>query len=332
MKIVYLLPSSGIAGGHRVVFQQSEALSELGQSVTVACPEPAPTWFSLKDTHWEQTLFPNSNAMTQADICVATYWTTVGAAVDYFRGPVFHLCQGYEADLSFNASRLEEIEAAYSQHTHKLVVSPHLATRLKSIGYGPVTYVGQAFDPGEFPPAERRRFDRQPPTVLVIGIFEADVKGIRETIFALAALRDMGISFRLHRISTWPLSSEEKSILAPDIYQQNLLPSEMGLAYRNADLFIGPSHPEEGFGLPVLEALSSGLPVLLSDTPTHRHIAGPLARYYPCNDISALALSARKMLERSELRAELSEKGPGQAARFETRTVAQRLMEIFSTY
>jgi glycosyltransferase involved in cell wall biosynthesis len=330
MKVVYLAASSDISGGQRVLFQQSEALAGRGHTVTIVCPDPPPTWFPLQRTRWEMSSVARSNALPEADICVATYWTTVRPATIHFSGPIFHLCQGYEADFSFNAPLLRDIEAAYAQHTHKLTVSPHVAQRLEAVGHSPVTYVGQTFDPAAFPPPEQRPFDRHPPTILLIGIFEAEVKGIREGLSALAGLRASGTPFHLHRISTWPLCQEEQAVFAADTYRFRLSPSQMAQAYGSADLLIGPSHPEEGFGLPVLEALSSGLPLLLSDTPGHRHIAGTAAHYFPCGDISGLRFSAKRLLENGQLRAELSAKGPGQAARFRTETVADRLIDVFT--
>ena len=331
MKIVYVVASSDVSGGQRVVFQQAEALAYRGHLVTIVCPEPPPTWFPLQKTHWEQASVDSATSLLDADICVATYWTTVLPATRHFPGPAFHLCQGYEADFSFNYPHLKEIQQAYAQPTHKLAVSPHVADRLRAVGYAPVTYVGQTFDPGEFPAATGRPFDRHPPTILLIGIFEAEVKGIREALHALAELRASGTSFCLHRISTWPLCQEEASLFPADAYRTRLSPSQMARSYRDADLLIGPSHPEEGFGLPVLEALSSGLPVLLSDTPGHRHMAGSAAAYFPCGDAEALAHTTRRLLKNPGLRAELSLQGPQQAARFRTADVADRLVAAFTT-
>ncbi len=329
MKVAYLVASSDISGGQRVIFQQAEALANQGCEITLVCPEPKPIWFPLLKTQWEMSSFDESKALADADIRVATFWTTVAPAVRDFDGSVFHLCQGYEADFSFNAPKREEIESAYAKTTHKLAVSSHVADRLRDAGYTPVSYVGQTFDPLEFPPRKKRPFDQNLPAILLIGIFEADVKGIREASTALADLRQSGVGLSLRRISTWPLSMEEKRILMPDRYDIRLTPLEMGRAYRDSDLLIGPSHPEEGFDLPVLEALSSGLPTLLSDTPGHRYIAGAAAEYFTCGNSKALGLKVANLLADRPRRVELSAKGPLRTARFRTTDVANRLLAEF---
>lgn len=330
MKIAYLVASNDISGGQRVIFQQAEELANRGCRITLVCPEPKPTWFSVRKAQWEMAPFAKSKALADADIRIATFWTTVAPAVRDFNGPVFHLCQGYEADFSFNATKREEIESAYAKTTHKLAIAPHIARRLRAAGYTPVAYVGQTFDPLEFPPEKKRRFDQNPPTLLLVGIFQADVKGIREALEALAGLQRSRIGFRLRRISTWPLSTEERSLFPAHEYLLRLSPFEMGRIYRDSDLLIGPSHPEEGFCLPVLEALSSGLPAVLSDTPAHRHIAGETAQYFRCSDIAALGLSIATLIENRSRRAELSAKGPLEAARFRTTDVADRLLAEFT--
>ena len=329
MKIVYLVASSVVSGGQRVIFQQAEELAKRGCSVTLVCHEPEPAWYPIQKAQWETSSFVDSKALPEADIRVATYWPTVAPAMTNFDGPIFHLCQGYEADLSFNAPKRKAIESAYAQKTHKLAVSPHVAERLMAAGYSPVTHVGQTFNPLEFPPAKERRFDRNPPTILLIGIFESDVKGIHEALAALAGLRRCGIMFRVHRISTWALSVEEKSIFPAEEYHFRLTPADMGQAYRISDLLIGPSHPEEGFGLPVLEALSSGLPAILSDTPAHRHIARKAAEYFPSGDTSALASGIENLLQDRSRRAVLAANGPIEAARFRTSDVVDRLFTLF---
>lgn len=329
MKIVYLVPESGISGGQRVVFQQAEEVARRDLAVTIVSPSPLPHWFPLKGAHWEQAEFSRSKALSKADIRVATFWTTVASATVDTDAPVFHLCQGYEADFSFYAHQREEIRAAYARPTRKLAVAPHIESRLREEGYSPVTLIGQTFDKDEFPTATDRQFDADCPTILLVGTFEADVKGIRETFEALRTARAEGLKFRLRRVSATPPGDEERAFGLADQQDVCLLPPAMSAAYRSADLLIGPNHAEEGFGLPVLEALSSGLPVLLSDTPGHRYIAREAASYFSCGDPQALLSGLGSILRDPTRRQRLSDLGPREASRFRTTDVVDRLLSEF---
>lgn len=329
LKIAYLIASNALSGGLRIAIQQAKGLASRGHAVTLVSPDPKPDWFELGNARWETADFKSAEALSDADVRIATFWNTVSPAITDFSGPVFHLCQGYEADFSFYRDRQKEIESAYGRPTHKLAIAPHLLDRLTALGYAPVTYVGQAFDPMEFPHAAKRAFNRFPPNVLVAGIFEADVKGVRDALTALAELRHLGTQFRLRRVSTLPITEAETGLIESDEYHLRLTPRQMGEVYRSSDLFIGPSHPEEGFGLPALEALASGLPALLSDTHGHRHIAGEAAEYFPCAKIPALASQCAALLSCASRRAQLSSRGPRQASRFSTSLVIDRLIAVF---
>jgi len=329
LNIAYLVASNTLSGGLRVVMQQAHGLTARGHVVTLVCPDPPPDWFPLGKVRWDTSDFASSTALGQADVRIATFWNTVSPAFKDFRGPIFHLCQGYEADFSFYASVKKKIESAYRMPTHKLAIAPHLINRLEVLGHTPVSYIGQTFEPSEFPPALNRTFDQSLPIILVVGIFEADVKGVREALTALAELRRLGVPFCLRRVSMLPPTQEETVLIAADEYHIQLPPRQMGEVYRTSDLLIGPSHPEEGFGLPVLESLASGLPALLSDTPGHRHIAAEAAEYFPCASIPALASQCAALLSRASRRAQLSSRGPRQASRFSTSLVIDRLVAVF---
>jgi O-antigen biosynthesis alpha-1,2-rhamnosyltransferase len=64
--------------------------------------------------------------------------------------------------------------------------------------------------------------------------------------------------------------------------------ADLALAYRQASALIFPS-VVEGFGLPLVEALSQGLPVVASDIPVFKEIAGSHGRFFPPHDPHALA-------------------------------------------
>ena len=329
MKIAYLVPDSAVSGGQRVIFQQAEGLARRGVTVTLVSPAPPPNWFPLKGCRWEQAEFFGPETLEASDAVVATFWTTVLPAVRTARGPVFHLSQGYEADFTFYAHQRSEIRATYALPTRKLAISPHVRSRLTEEGYGPVAFIGQVFDADEFPPLRQRSFTTPAPRILVVGTFEADVKGIREALQALQAARANGVSFRLVRVSTTPQCDEELGFGLAEEYLLSLHPAQMSATYRSTDLLVGPSHPEEGFDLPVLEALSSGLPTLLSDTPGHRHSAGAAAEYFSSGSVSSLLSALNAILSDPIRRRRLSELGPAAASRFRTEDVVDRLIEQF---
>ena len=327
LRIAYLLESTELSGGAKVVLLQAEALARRGHRVAVVSPAARPEWFDLSQAHFERSAFGDSAELARAQVRVATFWTTVAPALAGAAGPVFHLCQGYEGDFSFYAASLPDIERAYRSPTIKLSVSETLARRLEERGLGPATSVGQAFEPDEFFPAPARP-PSDPPTVLLVGPYEADVKGMAIAFTGLAVWRRRGGRFRLRRVSPLPAADAEKAWGLVDEYHHLLPPDRMPFAYRASDLFVGPSRPAEGFGLPVLEALACGLPCLLSDTPGHREIAGDAAWYFTDGDPDSLA-EALPLLCANGGRDRARRLGPSAASRFDVATVAQRLEAEF---
>jgi glycosyltransferase involved in cell wall biosynthesis len=327
MRIAYLIASSEFSGGAKIVFLQAEALARRGHQVTVVSPQAKPDWFRFVRSRFELASFRESRALAEADVRVATFWSTVEPAVDGARGPVFHLCQGYEGGFALYRDRREAIENAYRAPTHKLAISETLAARLTSLGFGPAESVGQAFDVENFFPGAEREIPN-PPVVLVVGPYETDVKGVDVALAGLRLFRASGGAFRLRRIATVEMDPDEQSLGLTDEYHFLLPPERMPFAYRSSDIFIGPSRPKEGFGLPVLEALSCGLPTLLSDTPTHREIAGQAAWYFSDGEPESLAAALPQLATRAA-RETARVEGPQAAARFGTSGVSERLERAF---
>jgi len=327
LRIAYLLESTELCGGVKVALSQAEALSRRGHRVAIVSREAPPAWFPMARARFERAAFAESVELSRADVRVATFWTTVAPALAGSEGPVFHLCQGYEGNFTFYAHLRSAIEDAYRSPTHKLTVSETLAKLLRGKGFGPTTNVGQAFEHDGFFPAPPGP-PADPPVLLVVGPWEADVKGIAIALGGLALWRRRGGKFRLRRVSTVPMSNAEKATTVVDEYHHRLSPERMPFAYRASDLFLGPSRREEGFGLPVLEALASGLPCLLSDTEGHREIAGDAALYFAEGDPDALADALPEALSDRARRQARSE-GPAVAKRFDAEKVAERLEAAF---
>jgi glycosyltransferase involved in cell wall biosynthesis len=327
MKVAYLLASTEVSGGVQVVLRQAEALARRGHRVAVVSPEAAPDWFVLSRARFERSSFRASRELADADVRVATFWTTAAAAVAGAHGPVFHLCQGYEGSFDFYRERWPEIDAAYRLPTRKLAISATVAALLERRGYGPAFDVGQAFDARPFFPGPPRPVST-PPVVLVVGPAAASVKGLDVAFDGLALLRGRGLPFRLRRISTLGPDDSERQRGLADEFHRGLDPERMPFAYRASDVFVGPSRPQEGFGLPALEALACGVPVLLSDTAGHRELAGDAAWYFRDGDPESLAATLPALWSQTA-RAAARSTGPTAAARFDAAGVAERLERAF---
>lgn len=98
--------------------------------------------------------------------------------------------------------------------------------------------------------------------------------------------------------------------------------------YNGATALLYPSY-EEGFGLPPLEAMACGTPVVASNAGAMPEVAGAVALLVDPNDYSGWARAAARLEEESGLRRDLRERGLAHAARFTwTRTAAQ-VLELY---
>jgi glycosyltransferase involved in cell wall biosynthesis len=96
--------------------------------------------------------------------------------------------------------------------------------------------------------------------------------------------------------------------LVPEVAEQDL-----PAVYRAASVFAFPSL-SEGYGLPALEAMAAGVPVVMSDIPVLAEVAGPAARMVPPRDVAGWAAALRAVLRDGPLRARLTEAGAAAAA------------------
>lgn len=103
--------------------------------------------------------------------------------------------------------------------------------------------------------------------------------------------------------------------------------AEMPEVYRRAMVLLFPSE-YEGFGLPTLEALASGTPVVLADASSAREVSGELARFFPSGDREAAEAAVRAAVEPS-WREHLALAGPKFAAPFTWDRVAAATAAVY---
>lgn len=321
MRIAYVLPRPELSGGNKVVFQHAHLLRGLGHEVTVLGEGPAPDWTRLAVPYHDYARA--APELPEQDLVVATYWPTIRRARELALGPVAHFCQGYEGDLAHLAPQLAEIEAAYSLPLPALTVSPHLGRFLERRFGRESRLAPPPVDPA-FRPRPRLGPARRP-WIALPGIFRAAVKDVPTGLRAVERLRAGGLRARLLRYSVLPLDPEERELLAPDRYLCQVPPDEVARELRRCDLLILSSREMEGFGLPVLEAMAAGVPVVASRIPSLEGFAAGAAELVEPGDPEAFAAAARSLLTRPPAWRRARRAGLERALRFAPERVAREL-------
>ncbi len=309
--IVFLLPEPEIGGGTLAVLRLAALASQLGFEVWVSGRGPLPPELCFEE---EANRFPlaatcraasfqkvrslpgqpgsggkppilgyryldrsRESLPPSATLWVATFWTTLVEARALGVAPLVHFCQGYEGEIPHFAADREPIEAAYREIVPTWTVSPRLS-ELLSLRFSRPTKVLPPPLPAPLPIRAScllaKRKPQTPARVALFGAFEAEVKGV---LLGLEAARDLvrrGIEIDLLRISVLPLNPNESLLFSAKEYRFRIPPAESSALLASSDLLLFPVALEEGFGLPLLEAMALGVPAIASRTPTTEFIAG----------------------------------------------------------
>ncbi|HTW95008.1 MAG TPA: glycosyltransferase family 1 protein [Tepidisphaeraceae bacterium] len=109
---------------------------------------------------------------------------------------------------------------------------------------------------------------------------------------------------------------------------ENLSAAQMQYLYRHARATVMPTC-FEGFGMPAVESMACGCPLICSDIPPLRELAGDDALYFPLDDPARLCEQMRTISSDAELRRDLSERGRQRATQFSWQASARRMLEVF---
>jgi alpha-1,3-rhamnosyl/mannosyltransferase len=172
------------------------------------------------------------------------------------------------------------------------------------------------------------------PTVLYVGRRDP-YKNLPLLIEAFARLRAACPAARLRAIGPpdprYPEAEQTARRLGVESaieWSGHVGPDAVVAAYQQASVFAMPSR-YEGFGLPLLEAMACGTPVVCSDAPALVEVAGGAALHVPTGDAAALAAALRRVLEEPALAAELRARGLARAARFSWRATAEATQRVY---
>ena len=98
--------------------------------------------------------------------------------------------------------------------------------------------------------------------------------------------------------------------------------------YQMAEIFVYPSR-FEGFGIPIIEALHSSVPVIAATGSCLEEAGGPDSIYVHPDDAEGMAAALTLLLEHPERRSHMAERGKRYVARFSGERQAERLVELY---
>jgi glycosyltransferase involved in cell wall biosynthesis len=231
----------------------------------------------------------------------------------YFRRLVPAILRESRAVIAVSEATRREVIAAYG-------LSPE---RVRAIPNG--------YDPAEFAPVGPATDDGGVPYVLYVGnllphknlprLIEAVARAARHSPVRLV-IAGSGTPGRLAELRKLAEKAGSRLELMPYVSQQ-ALPA----LYRGASLVAMPSLAE-GFGLPALEAMACGTPVVVGKTSAIPEVVGNAGLLVDPEDTGAISGAILRLLTQDSLRKELTARGLARAAGFSWERTAGRMLTV----
>jgi glycosyltransferase involved in cell wall biosynthesis len=183
--------------------------------------------------------------------------------------------------------------------------------------------------------ATQRKFDLQRPLILSVGTLEPrknhlglikafyEVQKSKESSAMLALVGGQGWLYEETQRIVTELKLENKVRFLGRVSDLELI-----TLYSLADVFAFPSF-FEGFGMPPLEAMACGTPVITSNTSSLPEVTGDAAILVDPHDTNAIANAITRILGDEQLREELRQKGYLQAQRYTWSKAAGKMLSVY---
>lgn len=145
---------------------------------------------------------------------------------------------------------------------------------------------------------------RQPPVLVLVGKYGWKAESVRERIEAGEAAGWARALGYVDEAGVSALYRRARAVVMPTLY--------------------------EGFGLPAIEALSVGTPLVASDIPVLREVAGDAALFAPADAAADWADQIVRLEEDATLRQRLAQRGPERAADFDWQRSGRQALSVWS--
>lgn len=171
------------------------------------------------------------------------------------------------------------------------------------------------------------------PFILYVGA-RNKYKNFESVVRSFAILRKKFSDLQMFCAGTAPSSSELRLLADNNIINNTVFcqcsDEELVELYNKALLFVFPSY-YEGFGLPILEAMAAGCPVVLSNTSCFPEIAGDAGCYFNPYDIDSMVDSLEKVIINTSLREKMIQKGKERIGQFSWSESAAKHLSLYKS-
>src|SRR3954451_24633276 len=329
-RVVYVTEDTGIGGGHRVIFQHLNGMKEQGWDAELWTldAQGAPDWFDLQVPVRRFDEYDDLAAELEPidAIKIATWWNTAAAVwrASVRRGiPVFHV---QDIETSYSPGQplpQSQVLASYRNEFRYLAGSRWIVDQLAELGLQ-ATEVTPGIDLDLWKPLPDTT--REDDVLLSVGRrnplknFPMTAEGWR--------LVPEDERPRLWLFGVEPEIGEELGAR----YFERPGDEEVNELYNRCTALIQTSR-HEGFCLPLLEAMTTGAPVICTDSNGNRDFIrdGENCIVVPQEDADAVAQAIRRLFGDAALRARLAEAGKATAADFALDRIRERHRAFLSS-
>jgi glycosyltransferase involved in cell wall biosynthesis len=329
-----------------VIFVRRGALADLARPGFRIVPAPTPN--RPARLLWEQCLLPLQLRQQGVKLLHSPHHTMPLVAPGCRQVVTFHDLTFFLLPARYPASRrlyFQAVSRASARRADALIVPSETVKgdvmRILAVPQSRITTVYEAPAP-VFRPIEddamlaqvRRKYRLPHRFILNVGSLEPG-KNRACLIQAFNELRRRGLEHRLVIVGqrAWKYEDDfelvERLGLGEAVLFTGYVPAEeLAALYNCAELFVFPSL-YEGFGLPVLEAMACGVPVVTSNVSAMPEVAGDAALLIEPRDIEGLADAMERPLRHSRVRASLRSRGLKRAAQFSWERAARETVAVY---